>query len=183
VLVLWIFCVRGACVTKPTGTHTHGRKKHPVRRIGIRMGIRIGIEIRLTRPKHLSHLTCVSICVWVSVCLSVKSDPPPPYHPPSEPLATGNHVLVSNMQLKTIFFFWLLNVIACNQNGSMLRLRNFTFPSPTFPTTHRTACNTFDATGCRAARRRNAFTNSIAIQPSFEAVQALATSLYIIHTL
>lgn len=29
----------------------------------------------------------------------------------------------------------------------------------------------------RAARRRNAFTNSIAIQPSFEAVQALAISL------
>jgi len=128
-----------------------------------------------------SPYVCEYLCV--GICVFERQERPATPFLPSEPLATGNHVLVSNMQLKTIFFFWLLNVIACNQNGSMLRLRNFTFPSPTFPTTHRTACNTFDATGCRAARRRNAFTNSIAIQPSFEAVQALATSLYIIHTL
>lgn len=97
------------------------------------MGIRIAIEIGLTRPKHLSHLTCVCVlvCVWASRANPLARATPPP--------AAGNHVLVSNMQLETILFLprlprWLLNnngnVIACNGHAgtcSKRRLRNFTF--------------------------------------------------------
>jgi len=96
------------------------------------MGIRIGIEIRLTRPKHLSHLTCVSICVWVSVCLSVKSDPPTPSPPATTP---RNRQSRSSFKYaaQNDFFFLITQRDRLQPERFDVAIEKFHFPVPHFP--------------------------------------------------
>lgn len=98
------------------------------------MGIRIAIEIGLTRPKHLSHLTCVCVlvCVWASRANPLARATPPTRSRQSrssfEYAARNDFVLVEIAALITQQQRQCDRLQrACWCTCSKRRLRNFTF--------------------------------------------------------